>query len=274
MKNRLKSTLKLLLILILIFWTLTPIVWIVLNSLKNGGEITSYPPKFVFKPTLQNYVKVFQGSGFYDHLYNSLIVAVSNVIIIMIVGTLAAYGFSRFSIKGKKHILFWIISTRMFPPVVASVPFFIVFKNLGILDTQLVLIIAYITFNLPFVIWMMKGFFDEVPISLEESAKVDGANTFQAFFRVSLPIVAPGLAATAIFTFIMAWNEFLFALILVSNKAKTLPVDITEYLRWGEGIYWGQISAMAVLILLPVLVLALSVQKHLVRGMTFGGIKG
>ena len=265
---------KLLIVLLLVLWTVVPVGWIILNSFKSGAEITAYPPKFIFQPTLKNYFSVFQDPGFQRTFLNSFIVAVSNVLLVMIVGTLSAYGFSRFEVKGKKHILFWIISTRMFPPVVASVPFFIIFKNLGMLDTRFALIIAYITFNLPFVVWMMKGFFDEVPIELEECAKVDGANTFQAFFRVALPIVAPGLAATSIFTFILSWNEFLFALILVGRNAKTLPVHITEYLRWGEGIFWGDISATASVMLIPVLILALSVQRHLIRGMTFGAVKG
>lgn len=261
-------------VLVLLFWTLIPVVWILLNSFKSGGIITSYPPKFIFQPTLENYLSVFTESEFGKTFLNSFIVAISNMALVLVLGTLAAYGFSRFKVKGKKHILFWIISTRMFPPVVASVPFFIVFRNLGLLDTRFALILAYVTFNLPFVIWMMKGFFDEVPIDLEECAKVDGANNFQAFYRVALPIVTPGLAATAIFTFILSWNEFIFALILAGKQSKTLPVHITEYLRWGEGIFWGDISATATLILIPVLVLAFSVQRHLIRGMTFGAVKG
>lgn len=265
---------RLLVVLVLIFWTVVPIAWIVLNSFKIGEDITAYPPKFVFEPSLVNYVKVLGSQSAQAHFMNSIVVSVGNVAIVMVLGTLAAYGFSRFRVRGKKHVLFWILSTRMFPPVVASVPFFIIMRSFGILDTRLALIIAYVTINLPFVVWMMKGFFDEVPIALEESAQVYGAKSYQTFYLIALPIAAPGLAATAIFSFIMAWNEFLFALILTGSNAKTMPVDITEYLRWGEGIFWGQISATAVLILVPILVLAILVRNHLVRGMTFGALKG
>jgi multiple sugar transport system permease protein len=274
MKRTLVTIGKLAVIMLLIAWTVVPLLWVFLNSFKTGEAITAYPPQFVFEPNLGNYEKVLGSQSFQNHFVNSIIVSVANVVVVMVLGTLAAYGFSRFHIRGKKHVMFWILSTRMFPPVVASVPFFIIMKAVGMLDTHWALIIAYITINLPFVVWMMKGFFDEVPITLEESAQIYGAKPFQTFYLIALPIAAPGLAATAIFSFIMAWNEFLFALILTGRNAKTMPVDITEYLRWGEGIFWGQISSTAVIILVPVLVLAVLVRNHLVRGMTFGALKG
>lgn len=268
-----KNIFKIIIILFILTWTLLPIVWIVMNSFKGGADITAYPPRIVFSPTVDNYIQAFQGRQFRVRFFNSLIIASFNTLICLIAGTLGAYGFSRFKIKGKKHILFWIISTRMFPPVVASIPFFIIFNRLGILNTRVSLIIAYISFNLPLVVWLMKGFIDDVPIAIEEAAQIDGASAFQVFFKVTLPLVKPGLAASAILSFIFSWNEFLFALILTSGRQTTLPVNITEYIRWGEGIFWGEISAVAVIILLPILLLSIFVQKPLVEGMSFRGIK-
>lgn len=274
LKRLVKRILMAIIAILIIIWSILPLYWIISNSFKVGEAITAYPPQIVpAKPRLDNYIAVFQKEEFSSRFLSSTFVAILNTFFSVTLGALAGYGFSRFRFKGKDNILFWILSTRMFPPIIASIPFFIVMNTSHITDTIWALIISYTTFNLPFVVWMMKGFFDDVPIDLEESALVDGASRFQAMTRIAFPLAAPGLAASAIFCFILSWNEFLFALILTSNKAMTLPVAITGYLRWGEGIFWGQISAMAVIITIPVFIFATLVQNQLVRGMTFGALK-
>ncbi|MGD9360602.1 MAG: carbohydrate ABC transporter permease, partial [Desulfobacterales bacterium] len=229
--------------------------------------------KWVFDPTLKNYVDILNTSPLVDYAINSLIVASLNTLLCLIVGSMAAYGLARFKFRGADNLAFWILSIRMMPPVAAIIPIYILMKNLGLLDTPWCLVITYLTFNLPFVVWMMKGFFEEIPREIEESALIDGCSDFSVFFRIALPLVAPGLAATAIMVFIFSWNEFLFALILTGTKAVTLPVGIIGYMK-ETGINWGYMTAGGILALIPVIVFMVLVQKHLVKGLTLGALKG
>ena len=243
------------------------------TSIKTEVDALSFPPKWIFDPTLKNYVDILNTSPLIGYAFNSLIVAGLNTLLCLIVGSMAAYGLARFKFRGADNIAFWILSIRMMPPVAAIIPIYILMKSLRLLDTPWCLVITYLTFNLPFVVWMMKGFFEEIPREIEESALIDGCSDFSVFFRIALPLVAPGLAATAILVFIFSWNEFLFALILTGTKAVTLPVGIIGYMK-ETGINWGYMTAGGMLALIPVIVFMLLVQKHLVKGLTLGALKG
>ncbi len=251
---------------------LFPPVVLFLTSIKTELEALSFPPKWIFLPTLKNYAEIFQTSPLIGYALNSLIVASLNTGVSLVLGSMAAYSLARFKFRGADNIAFWILSIRMMPPVAAIIPIYVLMKNLGILDTPWCLVITYLTFNLPFVVWMMKGFFEDIPRAIEESALIDGCSQFGVFRKIALPLAAPGLAATAILTFIFSWNEFLFALILTGTKAVTLPVGIIGYMK-ETGINWGYMTAGGMLALIPVIIFTILVQKHLVKGLTLGALK-
>ncbi|MFQ5835600.1 MAG: carbohydrate ABC transporter permease, partial [bacterium] len=250
---------------------LFPPVVLFLTSIKTELDALSFPPKWIFKPTLENYTEIFEFSPFTRYLLNSLIVACLNTGVVLVLGSFAAYSLARFRFKGADDIAFWILSVRMMPPVAAIIPIYIIMRNLRLLDTPWSLVITYLTFNLPFAVWMMRSFFREIPREIEESALVDGCSIFRSFRSIALPLVAPGLAATGILTFIFSWNEFLFALILTGSKAVTLPVGITGYMK-ETGINWGYMTAGGALALVPVIVFTILAQKHLVKGLTMGAL--
>ncbi len=269
--------LKYAVIMIALLATLAPVYWMTTISFKREVDQFALPPKwFVFTPTLEHYADAFINRSFGQYLFNSLFVAVASTICALVIGTLAAYALARFRLQWKldQKLALWILSTRMFPAIVTAVPLFLIMRALWLVNTRLSLIIVYNSLNLPFVVWMMRGFFAEVPRDLEEAAMVDGDSRMGALWRVVLPLVAPGLAATAVFCLIVSWNEFLFALVLTqTDDAMTLPVGIagrvTQY-----GIKWGAMSAAAVVAMVPILVFALSVQRYLVRGLSLGAVKG
>jgi multiple sugar transport system permease protein len=251
---------------------LFPPLVLFLTSIKTELEALSFPPKWIFLPTLKNYAEIFQTSPLIGYALNSLIVASVNTGVSLVLGSMAAYSLARFKFRGANNIAFWILSIRMMPPVAAIIPIYVLMNNLGILDTPWCLVITYLTFNLPFVVWMMKGFFEDIPRAIEESALIDGCSQFGVFRKIALPLAAPGLAATAILAFIFSWNEFLFALILTGTKAVTLPVGIIGYMK-ETGINWGYMTAGGVLALIPVIIFTILVQKHLVKGLTLGALK-
>ncbi len=251
---------------------LFPPVVLFLTSIKTELDALSFPPKWIFKPTLDNYTEIFEFSPFARYLLNSFIVASLNTGVVLVLGSFAAYSLARFRFKGADDIAFWILSVRMMPPVAAIIPIYIIMRNLRLLDTPWSLVITYLTFNLPFAVWMMRSFFREIPREIEESALVDGCSIFRSFRSIALPLAAPGLAATGILTFIFSWNEFLFALILTGSKAVTLPVGITGYMK-ETGINWGYMTAGGALALIPVILFTILAQKHLVKGLTMGALK-
>jgi multiple sugar transport system permease protein len=251
---------------------LLPPLILFLTSIKTEVDSMSYPPKWIFTPTVKNYVEVFRTTRLLRYTLNSLIVASLNTGACLALGTLAAYGLARFRFRGSENLSFWMLSVRMMPPVAAIIPIYIIMKTVHLLDTPWALVIIYLTFNLPFVVWMMKGFFEDIPREIEESALIDGCSETAVFRRIALPLVAPGLAATAIIVFIFSWNEFLFALILTGTKAVTLPVGIISFMK-ETGINWGYMTAGGIMALLPVIVFTVLVQKHLVKGLTMGALK-
>ncbi|HEX8140398.1 MAG TPA: carbohydrate ABC transporter permease [Pyrinomonadaceae bacterium] len=273
----LEPVLRYALLCLAVLLTLGPVYWMVTMSLKSEVDQFAVPPRWIgFTPTLAHYHDAFLARSFGLYLVNSLVVSVASTVCAMVLGTLAAYGLARFRWPRKmgKRLSLWILSTRMFPPIVTAVPLFLMMRDVGLLNTRLALVIVYTAFNLPFVVWMMRGFFDEIPRELEEAARVDGDSRLGALRRVVLPLVVPGLAATSIFCLIVSWNELLLALILTqTDAAMTLPVGIAGRVTQYE-IKWGVMSAAGVVAMMPILVFALAVQRYLVRGLSLGAVKG
>jgi multiple sugar transport system permease protein len=254
-----------------------PVIWMFLTSFKTEAEYFSYPPVFIPEDfSFRNYFNAMafppDGRGGLQGLRDSLIIASATTVASVLIGSLAAYSLSRFK-TGGDNFSFWILSTRMFPPVAAALPLFLIFKQIKLLDSHLALIIANTVFSLPFVIWLLKGFFDELPTELEEAALIDGCSYWGAFTRVALPLVTPGLMATALFSFIFAWNEFMFALILTRRTVRTLTIIVPSMVG-GHEILWGEIAAIGTVAIIPGILLALLLQRYLVRGLTLGAVKG
>ncbi len=252
--------------------SLAPLLYLFITSFKEPELTFSLPPVWIFKPTLQNYREVLAGGEFEKYFVNSLVVALSTTAIALFLGGLAAYGFSRFRFRGSFWLRMSALIPQMLPPITIIVPLYVLFNGLKLLDTRWALIISYLTFTIPLALWMMIGFFDDVPIELEEAAMIDGCTRLGALIRVSLPLVAPGLAATAILAFLYCWNEFLYAVILTGREARTLPVTITSFMT-NKAILWGRIAASGSMVLVPVLAFALLAQRYLVRGLSRGAIK-
>lgn len=253
--------------------SLIPIYLIISASFKTDLQIFAIPPVFVFKPILDNYRDALTGgTSNLPFVVNSLVASIGSTIIAVVFGAMAAYGLARFEFKGRSDLAFWILSTRMAPPIAFVVPMFMLIKSVGLLDTWWALIIMYTGMNLSFSVWILRGFFLDIPPELEESALVDGYTRFQVFTRIALPLVKPALAAVAVFSLIFSWNEFLFALILTQHHAKTIPVGIQGFSS-SMGINWGPFMAVAFIAILPVMVFTFLMQRYLVRGLTFGAVK-
>ncbi|HUN42112.1 MAG TPA: carbohydrate ABC transporter permease [Acetobacteraceae bacterium] len=253
----------------LLFLALLPVLWLVLMSFRPNADVLG--AGLLFVPTLDNY-RALGGGGFPDSFIHSLLASTGSTVLSLVIGVPAAYALARYRFRANKQIAMWILVTRMAPPIAFTIPFFLAFTWLGLMDTVSGLILIYLTFNLAMVVWTMKSFFDAVPRSLEEAAWIDGAGVWQAFVRVTLPLAAPGLAATGILCFILSWNDFFFALILTRTDAMTAPVAIVNFMQYA-GWEWGKIAAAGVVVLLPVLVFTFFVRSYLVRGLMAGGVK-
>jgi multiple sugar transport system permease protein len=259
---------------------LFPVLWILETSIKENRDVYAVPAKFfAFDMTFDHYKDVFLargGEGPSDlsvSLLNSVVVAGVSTILATVLGVPAAWAYSRFTLKAKKDQLFFILSTRFMPPVVVVIPIFLMYRTLGLIDTKLGLILIYTAFNVPFTIWMMKGFVDEVPAEYEDAAMLDGYTRFQAFWRFTLPLLIPGIAATAVFALIFSWNEFVFAIFLTSSQdVRTAPPAIAGLIG-GTTVDWGLVAASATVFAVPVLVFAYLVRKHLVAGVTLGAVR-
>ena len=253
---------------------LFPIYLIFTSSLKTDLEIFARPPVFLFTPTLKNYYDVLfvPSTSQLPFIVNSLIVTVLSTIVAVGFGAMAAYGVARYEFKGRRDLAFWILSTRMAPPIAFIVPMFVLIKAASLLDTYWALVIMYTGMNLSFSVWILRGFFMEIPPELEDSALVDGYTRWQVFTRIALPLVKPGLAAVAVFTSIFAWNEFLYALILTQQQAKTIPVGIQSFSS-SMGYNWGPFMAVGFIAICPIMIFTFIMQGYLVRGLTFGAVK-
>ncbi|MFN7168718.1 MAG: carbohydrate ABC transporter permease [Pannonibacter sp.] len=284
--------------------TLMPLIWIVATGFKSPSDAIAYPPKVVFEPTLEGYVNLFTtrtrlspealaaagpAQTWYDEIvrqydmvisgpsrygerfFNSVVIGFGSTFLSIFLGTLAAYGFSRFRVPLKDDLLFFILSTRMMPPVAVAIPIFLMFREIGLSDTHLGMILLYTAVNLSLSVWLLKGFIDEIPVEYEEAALIDGYTRFQAFYKVVLPQAATGIASTAIFCLIFAWNEYAFAVLLTSGTAQTAPPFIPTII--GVGKDWPAVAAGATLFLVPVMVFTVLLRKHLLRGITFGAVR-
>lgn len=266
-----------------------PIYWMVATALKTRAEAFAFPPLFIWQPTLRNFIDIFLkkqteieaitgkeielATGAEHFFYNSFIVTLGSIALSIVIGMLAAYSFSRYKPKGTGTLMFFILSTRMLPAIVVAIPIFFFYRKLGLYNTHIGLILLYTMFNLPFAVWMMKSFFDDIPIEVEQAAMVDGSKPLKIFFKIALPQVYVGLAATIGFLIINVWNEFLFALLLTEKATRTVPVAIAS--TKGEvGINWGLIAALETLYIIPAIILIFVLQKYLLRGMTFGTVRG
>jgi multiple sugar transport system permease protein len=251
---------------------LCPVLFIVQMSVRTGLEAFRMPPTLAFTPTLENYVALVEGK-FLRSLANSTVTSLATTVLALLLGVPAAYAFSRARVRADGLLSLWTLATRMAPPIAFGIPFFLMYKELGLIDTRLGLVIIYLTFNLSLVIWMMRAFFDGVPRSLEEAAYIDGAGIVRAFVRIAVPLAAPGLATTAIFTFLLSWNDFFYSLLLTRSEALTAPVAIVNFMNY-ESWEWGKVAAAATMIMLPVLAMSIVVRKYLVRGLTAGALRG
>jgi multiple sugar transport system permease protein len=251
---------------------LSPFLWLLQMSFKSNDLILQFPPPLIFTPTFANYTSLWQGA-FAASFLNSLMSASFSTALALLLGLPAAYALSRWAGRGKHVLSFAILATRMAPPIAFTIPFFLFYRWIGLLDTVTGLVLVYTSFNLPLVIWMMQPFFETVPSSLEEAALVDGASTRTIFLEIVLPMVAPGIAATAILCFLYAWNDFFFALILTRSNARTAPVAVVNFMNY-EGWEWGKIAAGGSLVMAPVLIFSLAVRRYLVSGLTAGAVKG
>ena len=248
-----------------------PIYWLFSSALKPAKDIWTIPPSFLFRPDISHFVSVIRERGFLEFLANSVVVSLCSTIVSLFLGLLCAYALTRYPIKGGKQIAFWMISLRMMPPIVVILPLYIFFTRLGLIDTHIGLILAHLTLNLPFATWMLMGFLREIPRELDEAAMLDGCTPTGALFRILLPLVGGGLAATGVFCIIWSWNDFIFAFSLTSTKAATLPVPISGFL--GDYVWeWSAFYAGGSIAAIPIILLAIFAQKYLVRGMTFGAL--
>ena len=261
-----------LLLLAAIVLFLFPVYWIVAMSFKPAIHVFAMPPVWWFRPVLDSYRELFGDAPTLKYLFNSSVISTMAVFLSVILGVPAAYSLSRIQRAWKDSLLFTILCVRMIPPMSLGLPFFLVFLRVGLLDTHFGLALVYLSVNLPLVIWMMKPFFDDIPISLEEAARIDGCTTLQALRLIVVPMVVPAIAAVGILCWVFSWNDFFFALILTRESAKTAPVGITYFIRF-EDARWATIAAGATVIALPVVAFSVVVRRYLVTGLTGGAVK-
>ena len=284
--------------------TMLPLIWILATGFKSSSDAIAYPPKILFEPTLEGYVNLFTTqtrqtqefleanppetwyeeivhdkglaiagkSRFGERFLNSVIIGFGSTFLSVFLGTLAAYAFSRYRVPLKDDLLFFILSTRMMPPIAVAIPIFLMFRSLGLSDTHAGMILLYTAVNLSLSVWLLKGFIDEIPLEYEEAALIDGYTRFLAFYKVVLPQASTGIASTAIFCLIFAWNEYAFAVLLTSGTAQTAPPFIPTIIGVG-GQDWPAVAAGATIFLLPVMVFTILLRKHLLRGITFGAVR-
>ncbi|GAB1818661.1 carbohydrate ABC transporter permease [Herbidospora sp. RD11066] len=273
-----RSVLEIALLTVLAVVMLFPVLWMIETAFKENRDVYAIPAKFFdFTVTLDHFKDVFVSSAGRSSLstafLNSVVVAGVSTALATVLGVPAAWAYSRFGVKAKKDQLFFILSTRFMPPVVVVIPIFLMYRQFGLIDTKLGLILIYTAFNVPFTIWMMKGFVDEVPAEYEDAAMLDGYTRLQAFWKFTLPLLLPGIAATAVFALIFSWNEFVFAIFLTSSdEVRTAPPAIAGLIG-GTTVDWGLVAAASVVFALPVLVFAYLVRKHLVAGVTLGAVR-
>jgi multiple sugar transport system permease protein len=259
---------------VILLWTVVPLLWMLLSSFKPAEELTATSPQLTFSPTLDHYQALFSGgNSIGPYIRNSLIAAGVSTVIAVVLGCLAGYGLARSRFRGKDHVAFWIISQRMAPIAAVILPLFVIFRFTGLLGSTVGLIVAYLTFNLPFSIWIMNAFFAELSPSLEEAALMDGATRWSAFKDVALPLVLPGIATTAILCLVFSWNDYAFAVTFSGPDSQTLPIAASQLVT-QTSIDWGQLTAIGTIVVAPMILVGLIVRKWLVTGLTLGAVTG
>src|SRR5690349_19829704 len=272
------------LLVLYLLYTLLPMAWLFLSTIQTESSLLTLPTQVIpSEVTLRNYIDIFKPAAFGENsgqstfllaLRNSVIVCIGTTVVAMLLGTIAAYAFARFNLPGKRTLLLIVLGSQLLPAVSLIIPLFRMFKEAHLIDSVLALILAYSTFSMPFVVWIMAGYFQSIPRELEEAARIDGASRLQAFLRVALPLARPGLGATAIFTLLNAWDEFFFALIFTSSYAsKTLPVALAEFIG-RHSVNWGLLVTGGFIASLPPIILALAFYRYIVSGLAAGGLKG
>jgi multiple sugar transport system permease protein len=251
-----------------------PILWSVLNSLKTEQDILAYPPKLVFAPTLDAYRDVLFGpASILPNLVSSLVIAAGTTVLTMVMAIPAAYALARLKLPGKRFAGFAVLAAQMLPPVGIIIPYFLILRNVGWLDTYQGIILIYLSFSLPFAVWLLVSYFEDIPVEMEEAAYIDGATRLRTLWRIIIPQVRGGIAVTVVFVFLNAWNEFLFAVVLSGNTVRPVTIAIFNFVS-VEQTLWAKLAAASVLAMLPVIVLGLVAQKHIVKGLTVGAVKG
>lgn len=253
--------------------SLFPIYVMITTSFKVRTDAFSIPPKWFFVPTLQNYIHVLFSQNFFRYFVNSIVVGLAATFFSVVLGALAAYALARFKFMGKGVVIMSTLLLRMVAPVILVIPIFILWNKLGLVNGRFGLILTYVALNLSFNIWVLRTFILEIPVELEEAALIDGCGEFTIFFKIILPLIAPGLAVASIFTFRIAWNEFILSLVLTNRYTRTLPVAVSLYLT-DHGIEWGQITAIATIIAIPAFIFTFTAAKSLIMGLTAGAVKG
>jgi len=305
---RLIRSIRIILTIVVAIIMLIPVAWMIMTAFKSRSDAVAAPPKVFFKPSMEGFIalltqrrqltieqglqelqnrtdlkwydkvmlkrgqQIIDKSEYVNYLTNSVIISVTSTVFSVVLGVLAGYAFSRFPVKGKDDLMFFILSTRMLPAVVVTIPIFLMYRQVGLYDSRVGMILLYTVFNLSFSVWLMKGFIDEIPREYEEAALVDGYSRIQAFLRVVLPQAVTGIAATTVFCLIFAWNEFGFALMLTTEKARTAPPSIPSVLGTG-GIEWAAIAAGSLGFLIPVVIVTFALRDYLLRGVTFGAVR-
>ena len=299
------KTIAAILVIVYALVSMIPLFWIFITGFKTPPDSISYPPKVVFQPSLEGYCNLFTtrtrqtkeyieslgapqtecdeitrsrdmviagASNYTPRFINSVVIAFGSTFLAVLLGTLSAYAFSRFKIPLADDLLFFILSTRMMPPIAVAIPIYLMYRELGLSDTALGMILLYTAVNVSLAVWLLKGFIDEIPREYEEAAMIDGYTRLQAFFKVVLPQAATGIAATAIFCLIFAWNEYAFAVLLTSGRAQTAPPFIPTIIGEGD-MDWPAVGSGTTLFLIPILVFTILLRKHLLRGITFGAVR-
>lgn len=269
-----KTIIIILIVLVLLLWTLFPVYYLFLTSVKPAKQLFETPPRMITKPTLTTYHDLIIKQKFYRFFVNSLIIAVSATSLALVIGSLGAYAFAQWNFRGKEGLFFLSLIGRMFPPFTTLIPIYLMVKYVNLMDTKIALILIYVAFLLPLIMLILREFFSNIPKELSECARIDGCGNFRIFMQIVLPLSVNGILAAGVLAFVNAWNEFIFALVLTSFRAKTAPVALGTFVE-GEGmIQWGQLGVLGVGTILPTIIFMIFMQRFLVRGLTLGALKG
>lgn len=259
--------------LILMLFCIVPVLWFVLVSFQPDQVARAGGLTFNFSPTLENYINVFGKMQYARFMLNSTLIGFISTLIVVALGSMAAYGFTRLKNGVTRNLSFWVLSNKMFPPIAVVIPIYLIFSGIRMLDTYAGMIMVYTAASLPYSVWMLMTFFEDIPVSLDEAATVDGCTHAQALWKIILPLAGPGMLSTGIFVFVLTWSEFLLALLLTGTNTKTLPVAIAAFIT-DRGIEWGSMTAAGTSMIVPLAVVFYSIKKYLVRGLAFGAVKG